>query len=161
MVTDKSELRFPVRWLRLILVAGGIALLVITWAWFAAYRDLPETVDRILRLNPSSTRSITIRPSDYSSLLETPLTITDRKTIGQFSAAMATARLSGPNHPQSKWRCHISVEDSKGRSHCTVSQTLSQGVLIYIHTGETDGWILGIYRCDNLAPLLQEWAHQD
>ncbi len=144
-----------IRWFRVIVIAVGVSFAIVAWAWFAAYRDAPETIDRILQPRLAEVRSITIRPSGYSSLLTRPVTITDRKTIRRFAEITGTAQLTRPNHPQSTWLCHISVEDSTGISHCTVSKTLSQGTLIYVRTRPTDGWLLGTYRCDDLAPFLE------
>ena len=87
------------------------------------------------------------------------MTITDKTFVGQFAATMVTAKTSRANHPQTNWQCHVTVVDSGGTSHCTVAQTLSQGVQVYVHTGESDGLVLGTYRCDGIGALLEEWTH--
>ena len=158
MVAKEGSSPTPIRWFRLFLIAAGILFLVFIWAWFSAYRDLPETVDRVLKPNLALTESITIRPSDYSSLLEKPVTITNKNRIGKFASTIASARVTSLNHPHTNWRCCITVKDSEGTSHCTVFETPSQGVLITVHTGQSDGWMLGTYRCDAMGPLLEQWA---
>jgi len=156
MGTEQSESRLQIRWLSLLLIASSISLLMVAVAWFYGYRDAPETINRILQASPADVQSITVRPSSYATLVTAPVVITDRRRIRRFVQLARSARVGGADHPQSRWRCHISVADSTGISHCTVSQTLSQGTMIYVHTGQSDGLMLGIYRCDDLAPFLEE-----
>ena len=155
MGNEQSEPRSQIRWLRVLLIAGGVSLFVVAVAWFYGYRDAPETINRILQALPADVQSITVRPSKYASLVAAPVVITDRTSIRRFVQLARGACVGGANHPQSRWRCHLSVTDSTGISHCTVSQTLSQGTMIDVHTGQCDGLILGTYRCDALAPFLE------
>lgn len=155
MGNEQFRSRAQIRWLRMLLIACSVSLLVVTFAWFHGYRDAPETISRILQASSANVRSITVRPSSHASLVTAPVVVTDRKSIRQFVQLARGARVAGANHPQSRWRCHVSVADSTGISHCTISRTLSQGTMIYVHTGRSDGLILGTYRCDRLAAFLE------
>jgi hypothetical protein len=86
--------------------------------------------------------------------------ITDREDIEQGVGLLNEAKPSSPNHPSTEWQCMLGLDFGDRIRYCEISWVDDQanGLLIYVYSRETSGWMLGEFRQDRLRGALERLA---
>jgi hypothetical protein len=141
---------------RVAVILTVTALVSLFIAFMFGMQGSKRAIDQFFTIPPDAVEWIALRPLPSPRLtpLAAPIVVTEPDKIKK---ALATIRQSTPvlaNHPLQEWQCQIEIATSSGSSFGTISATSNEGVLLYVHSGATDGWHYGEYRNDALADLI-------
>jgi hypothetical protein len=151
-------------------IGGVVSLVMLCFALTYPTADQLESQERLLFSTGSNgINSIVIEPrrreGDISSrltLVQSAITVTDKKQIQRILAALHQAKLFVPNHPGMKWGCLLTIKAQDKAVTLDIDDTDSQGngVLLYLWSNRDQGWSVANYRCDPLGPVLEELARK-
>jgi hypothetical protein len=147
-------------------IIGGVVSLVITvWIFTFPTSERQAAQERLLfSMSSNQIQSIAIDPKygdneTYSknNLVRFSITLTDAEQIKQVIHAIHQARPFSPNHPGAQWSCLLTINSNDDSVSIEVDDTKSQenGVVVYLWSHRTQGWLVANYRCDPLGPVLE------
>lgn len=92
-----------------------------------------------------------------ANLVQQPVVISDKEMIGRILDALKTSRSHSPNHPGDGWECLLSLHSEAGQVTVQVHNTHTQenGVIVTAWSGKRYGYVLGVFRCDALANVIE------
>lgn len=105
-------------------------------------------------LATSPVHVIRIEPTlnDRSSLVTNEVVITDPKTMADIVTAVRTAPEYFPNHPVTRWDCHLEISSAAGNDFFWVNNTMGQGTILYYDHRLTTSTL----RSDTLGAILEK-----
>jgi hypothetical protein len=147
-------------WLLGVVIVVAIAL---TWLSHglakANYSDILEDVRQV---PASQVEAVIIQPMNghYPNLVSQPVRIDDPGQIAQIVSLIQSAPEYLPNHPGPTWECELALDFGDRIRYCDVGweDPRYNGLIIRIWSGRGQGWVLGTYRQDSLAPILEAAA---
>ena len=152
-----SEKRYLLIYIGLFIIIGIIAFEAIMRP-DSSYRT--KIISSILKAKPDEVLSIIISPEGTKltefDLVKSAKTITDKHFISQICHALRQAEPWDPNHPIAIWNCVLTINRKDDSLTFIVTNAKNNnGILIFIYSEGTSGWLLGSYRSDALGPILE------
>ena len=153
------------------LIIGGVcgSILALYFVTTPSAEQLDKQKHLLFSSSSKNVKSIVIEPQherdvpSETDLVNSAIVITDKGDIDRLLWVLRKAKPFGPNHPSAVWWCVLTIEDGQDRVVVEVVDTKSKenGLLLYLNSNRTQGWVLGTYRCDELGPVLERLAGRD
>ncbi len=154
----------------------GVFLLIaaIAVSFYHWYEEKDHSVATILELNKINNEDIkSIVIDRYAkrkkySLVTDEISIGDSRKIKRIWDSISFSEKYEPHHPSPKWKCFLKINLKNGRKVVLVINRLKsskmyddRGAMITIWTHVDAGNIIGQFRSDALAPILEAIAKED
>jgi hypothetical protein len=163
--------RFPARRLGIGFAIIGSVVSFVTIVWMLTYptSERQTAQERLLfHTGCNEIRSVAVDPKYNDAahlkdnLVRSSITLTDAEQIRQVVQALHQAQPFSPNHPGANWSCLLTINSNNDSVLVEVDDTKSQenGVVVYLWSHRTQGWLVANYRCDPLGVALERVVSQ-
>jgi len=134
-----------------------VLLVVVTLATSPTPAQRRQLISDVLNVEPSKIVCVDLIPHTYGLLVETPVRVKDDAELTRIASALRRAKPFHPNHPGAAWLVDVQMTTTRGQVSFVVSHTdqPENGTFFTIYSRKSDGWVVGRFRCDELAEILE------